>query len=62
MMKFLIDYKSIEDGVILFYKSHSMSDRTLSDIDFKNKVAWVWTSLNSGINQLTSVETLKSVQ
>ena len=24
-----------------------MSDPTLSNIDFKNKMAWVWTTLNS---------------
>ena len=28
-------------------KSRSMPDPTLSDIDFKNKMAWVWTTLNS---------------
>ena len=25
-----------------------MSDPTLSDIDFKSKMAWVWTTLNQG--------------
>ena len=27
------------------FKSRSMSDPTLSDIDSKNKMAWVWTTL-----------------
>ena len=26
-----------------------MSDPTLSDIDFKNKMAWMWTTLNKAI-------------
>ena len=29
-----------------------MSDPPLSDIDFKNKMAWVWTTLNLGILEL----------
>ena len=29
-----------------FKFSRSMSDPPLSDIDFKNKMAWVWTTLN----------------
>ena len=28
-------------------QSRSMSDPTFSDIDFKNKMAWVWTTLNA---------------
>jgi len=39
-----IDSKSIEDGVI-WIQSRSMSDPTLSDIDFKSKMAWVWTTV-----------------
>ena len=27
------------------FRSRSMSDSILSDIDFKNKIAWVWTTL-----------------
>ena len=44
MMSFLIDYKSIEDDVIQI-QSRSMSDPTFSDIDFKIKMAWIWTTL-----------------
>ena len=39
-----IDSKSIEYDVIEI-QSRSMSDPTFSDIDFKNKMAWVWTTL-----------------
>ena len=51
MMNFSIDSKLIEDNVIQI-QSRSMSDPLLSDIDFKNKMAWVWTTLNckSGIS------------
>ena len=42
MMNFFIDSKSIEDDII---QSRSMSDPPLSEIDFKNKIAWVWTTL-----------------
>ena len=45
MMNFLIDYKSIEDDVV-HIQTRSMLDPNLSDIDFKNKMAWVWTTLN----------------
>ena len=38
--------KSIEYDVIEI-QSRSMSDPTFSDIDFKNKMIWVWTTLNS---------------
>ena len=41
---FLIDSKWIEDGVIWIWSS-SISDPTVTDIDFKNKLAWVWTTL-----------------
>ena len=44
MMNFEIDLKSIEDDAIQI-QSRSMSDPTLSDIDFKNKMAWAWTAL-----------------
>ena len=39
-LNFQIDSKLIGDGVIQI-QSRSMSDPTLSDIDFKNKTAWV---------------------
>ena len=44
MMNFLIDSKSIKDDVIQI-QSRSMSDPRHSDIDFKYKMAWVWTTL-----------------
>ena len=31
-----------------------MSDPTLSDIDFKNKMAWVWTTLKHHIDTILS--------
>ena len=31
------------------FQSRSMSDPTLSDIDFKNKIAWVWSILNQSL-------------
>ena len=37
--------KSMECDVIEI-QSRSMSDPTFSDIYFKNKMAWVWTTLN----------------
>jgi len=46
MMSFLIDEKSIEDEVIHIQR-RSMSDPTFSDIDFKIKMAWIWTTLKS---------------
>ena len=47
MTNFLIDYKSIEDDIILI-DSRSMLDPPLPDIDFQNKIAWVW-SPDSGL-------------
>ena len=44
MVKFSVDSKSIEDDVIQI-QSRSMPDPTLSDIDFKNMVDLVWTTL-----------------
>ena len=41
----IIDSKSIEYGVIQI-QSRSMSDPPLSDMDFKNQMTWVWTTLN----------------
>ena len=29
-----------------------MSDPTLSDVDFKNKMAWIWTTLNNSVTYL----------
>ena len=51
MMNFWIDSKSIKIDFIQF-KSRSISDPTLSDIDFKNEIAWIWTTLN-GFYELT---------
>ena len=31
--------------MVILTKSRSMSDPQLSDIDFKNKLAWAWTTL-----------------
>ena len=45
-MNFYIDSKSIAD-VVIQIQSRSMSDPTLSDIDFKNKMAWVWIILKN---------------
>ena len=45
-----IDSKSIEDDVI-WIQSRSMSDPTLSDIDFKSKMALVWATLK-WVNEL----------
>ena len=44
MMNFKIESKTIEDDILLIL-SRSMSDPSLSDIDFKNKMALVWTTL-----------------
>ena len=44
MMNIKIVSKLIEDGIIQIH-SRSMSDPTISDIDFTNKMAWVWTTL-----------------
>ena len=44
MMNFYFDYKSIKDDVIQIH-SRFMSDPTLYEIDFKNKMALVWTTL-----------------
>ena len=41
---FGINSLSIEDDVIQI-QSRSFSDPSLSDIDFKNKMAWVWNTL-----------------
>ena len=41
-----IDSKSIEYDVIEI-QSRSISDPTFSDIDFKNKMAWVWFTLKN---------------
>ena len=43
-LNFKIDSKSIEDDVIQI-QSRSMSDPTFSDIEFKIKMAWIWTTL-----------------
>ena len=45
-----IDSKSVKDDVIQI-QSRSMSDPTLSDNDFKNKGARVWTTLKLDIRK-----------
>ena len=44
--EFSIDFKSVRKFIVQF-QSRCMSDPPFSDIDFKNKMAWVWTTLNS---------------
>ena len=44
-MTFKINSRSIADDVIQI-QSRSLSDPPLSEIYFKNKIAWVWTNLN----------------
>ena len=51
---FSIDSKSIEDEVI---QSRSMSDPPLSEFDFKNKMAWVWTTLKYDFFRCCFIET-----
>ena len=53
-MNFWIDSKSFEDGLI-YIQSRCMSDPTLSDIDFKNKVTLVWTSLNIKLENMNLI-------
>ena len=43
-LNFQIDPKSTEDQVLKI-QSRAKSDPPLSDIDSKNKMAWVWTTL-----------------
>jgi len=59
MSSFSIDFESIQNFIILF-QSRCMSDPTISDIDFKNIMAWVCTTLkvsSSGI--LRTVDNLE---
>ena len=52
--------KSIEDDVIQILK-RSVSDSTFSDIDFKNEMVWVLTTLNPrtpNVNQFWQFEKL----
>ena len=44
--RFSIDPKSIE-YLVIEIQSRSISDPTLSDIDFKNKMAMVWATLKT---------------
>ena len=56
-----MDSKSIEDDVIQI-QARSMSDPPLSDIDFKNKMTWVWTTLKrTTFESVTIVETLSYI-
>ena len=52
----MIESKSIEDDVIQI-QSRSMLDPTLSDIEFNNKMAWVW-SPDSGLPLKTELRKL----
>ena len=42
-------------------RSRSMSDPTRSDIDFKNKMAWVWTTLKNagGLIAMATIQKLE---
>ena len=51
MMNFQIDSKWIEEDVIQI-QNRFMSDPSLSDIEFKNKMTWVWTTLKSVLGHL----------
>ena len=54
-----MDSKSID---VIQIQSRSMSDPPLSDIDFKNKMAWVWTTLKrTTFKSVTIVETLSYI-
>ena len=54
-----IDFESILKFIIQF-QSRCMSVPTLSDIDFKNKMIWVWTTLKNNFF-LWSARKLKSM-
>ena len=41
----------------IYFQSRSMSDPTLSDIHFKNKMALVWTTLNGYVEHNLSLNT-----
>ena len=49
MMNFETNSKSVEDNVIQV-QGRSMSDPPFFDIDFKNKMAWVWTTLKNSFS------------
>ena len=54
-----MDSKSID---VIQIQARSMSDPPLSDIDFKNKMAWVWTTLKrTTFESVTIVETLSYI-
>ena len=40
-----IDTKAIDEYDVIKILSRSISDPTFPDVDFKNKMAWVWTTL-----------------
>ena len=44
-----LDRLKIDD--VIEIQSRSMSDPTFSDIDFKIKMVWIWTTLNSHSNR-----------
>ena len=51
-MNFEVNPKSIADDVLFqtLIQCRSMSDPNLFDIDFENKMTWVWTILNKVLN------------
>ena len=48
-----VGYKKSKEDDVLQLKSRSMSDPTLTDIIFKNKMALVWTTLKNLIHMIT---------
>ena len=52
MINFAVNPKSIADDVLFqtLIQCRSMSDPNLFDIDFENKMPWVWTILNKVLN------------
>ena len=52
MMNFEVNPKSIADDVLFqtLIQCRSMLDPNLFDIDFENKMTWVWTILNKVLN------------
>ena len=52
MMNFEVNPKSIADDVLFqtLIQCRSMSDPIFFDIDFENKMTWVWTILNKVLN------------
>ena len=51
-----IDSKAIDENDVLKILSRSISDPTFPDVDFKNKMAWVWTTLKTEIMKIDEIE------